>query len=204
MFRYFPIFLDLVFSLQPSIGKAQPKLEHCAYFVVQGNDTIYGFYDTLSLKDGKFEQYIETTFSGIGERKLHRAGGAKVNVNDRRETHLHATVSGELHNGAPGGEWLFYTCNFKNYSTCYGDLFWKRIEYSIPDTVVVTRWNGSDYFDKKGLLLGGERHCCLESGLVYSCLEGKCIIGMVYEEFRIEVPLAQIEMTLERISSFGF
>lgn len=196
--------LSVGFSNLLSAQHYKAELLSHEYFVVQHGDTIQGYYDTLDLKDGNFGQYIQTTFSGVGDRKLHMKGDSSANANDRVEIQTHVTVSGALGNGVPIGEWLFRTSNFKNYTTFYGDLNWKRINYESTDTTFVHVWNGSDYFNKSGRLLGGERFCCSKGLLFYRCINGKCTIEEEGTERRIEVAPNEVEMTLDRISLFGF
>lgn len=172
--------------------------------MVQQGDTTFGYFDTLSLKDGKFEQYVQTTFSGLGERKLHTGGGALANMDDQVETQKHVTMRGEIHNGAPRSEWLFYTANFKQYSTCYSNLNWKRVNYDNPDTTFIDFWNGYDYDNKSGKMLGGVRQFNTDHQLLYSCKNGKCAIRESQGNRRIEVSTEEVKMTLERISLLGF
>ncbi len=172
------------------------------FFVVQDNDATPGYYDTLALRDGYFEQKIETVFKGVGERRPHLHG--KARENEPREIRRHVIVSGYLENGERTGEWFYHTSNFKAYSTCYGDLSWKRVNYQNQDTTFVYFWNGMDYLDKAGRILGGVRESFADDRLTYSCSNGRCIIGEDKAERRIEVSEAEIEMTLDRIVSFGF
>lgn len=203
MVRLISFLLFTALYLECSLIRAQlpvAELEQYAHFVVQEEDTLVGFYDTLSLRDGKFEQYIETVFTGVGERKLHMPGKAKTN--ESREIRRHVIVSGYLQNGEPSGVWLYHTANFKAYSTCYGDLSWKRIDYQNRDTTVIHFSSGHDYYDKEGNLLGGERFYNLR--LAYRCYNDTCTVRRIHGEKRLSFPQKEIQMMLDCITLRDF
>lgn len=202
LFNCMALVLSLGFANFLSAQHYKAKLLSHEYFVVQHGDTIRGHYDTLKLKDGKFEQHIRTTFSGVGDRKLHVKGDTRANANDRVEIQTHVTVSGALGNGEPIGEWLFYTSDFKDHSTCYGDLSWRRVNYQNPDTIFIAFWNGEDYYNKQGRLLGGMRFGNVR--LVYYCDNDTCTVENATGEGRLYIPRNEIEMMLERISFRDF
>jgi hypothetical protein len=180
--------------------KGQTAVDHY-YYVVQGDDTLSGYYDTLPLADGPFEQNIHTVFRSV-EIELQNSYDLSFRSDTARFVHSdNYLIRGALMDGEPSGEWTYALSDFRGYHTCYGGLDWKRIDYTNPDTLSIYYWYGMDRELRSGERVSGYRGD--HHNWTYQCREGQCLINYPEKGQRWKVPESELDMVLWRICFHG-
>ena len=167
----------------------KPELHSVEYFTVVDSDTLNGWYTDLNIKNGKFKQLVESTFRIEGKG----IATSEEPVSPKFDKKTFILIEGEFNSGHRSGNWFFGASNFKHWSTCYGSLNWKRVDYSQPDSIKITdfRWRYTMTPDSSYI----RGHIGYGSSMIFfECVDGICSTRTDQEQTREAISFDKLEM----------